>query len=170
MEREYWVFQAVWNTTWRQAWDYQYTEKELLSLWFEEVKRKDTAYNGLYVWEESNINHYYVDLDYSIRWASDWSNILMSFPEKQHAEKRAKKLKALKAVRKRHAENDGDFVPDWNDDDQKKCFLYFDYEYKERDVWDWFMLSLYLFLPYFSTQGKGRQCREDLWDILDDLL
>lgn len=123
------------------------------------VEKKDTAYNGMYFWDTSS--------DTIVSTVENW------FKDSCKLHNWVQKLKAMKAVWKRHAGNDGDFVPDWEDwrkHNEDKRHL--DYDYHN---WAWLLLrhkyhrSNY-FLPYFSSEEKAQQCIEDLGETLDDLL
>lgn len=136
----------------------------------EEVTPNDTAYNGMYVWDKSKVEHYFVDCSLSVDWDDTYSHQWFTFKEEKDAEKEARYQKARKAIWKRSAENDAGYKPDWSDEEQnKRCF---DYDHvrgeRHRDLCTTY--QFYFSLPYFSSSEKATACVEDCKDFLDDLL
>lgn len=62
------------------------------------------------------------------------------------------------------------FVPDWNDADQKKWCLYYDYRIADWDTNFQYMVRQVLAEVYFATGKAAREAKKKLGDRLDVLL
>ena len=124
--------------------------------------KNDTAYNGMYVGDEGNWKYRYVDASNGLRdW--DWNkNKWFSFEKKEDVEKRAKKMKAIKNLWRRSAEND----PRWG-----VWRVYFDQNrtrYSANNLGE----CVQNILPEYSTTEKAAQamneCKKDFLDYFQN--
>ena len=76
-----------------------------------------------------------------------------------------KKLKIITAIQDWKYENDGEFVPNWNDENEKKFNIYYSHDNYGGGRWatcDYTFGHGNFLVPYFSSQEKAQQLVRDL--------
>ena len=135
--------------------------------WFEPIKETpEWASNGMYVWEAKYIQHWYIYETWKISPSNSCTNThLLKFKEKEQAQLFVNKLKALKTIWRFKTENDGEFEPDWNNDEEYKYSIAYTY-CNDWKVWLKWMhdadLADQAFTPYFSSWKIAEQAIKEL--------
>lgn len=146
---------------------YTLTEEQVMILWIkqedlEEVKCIDWASNGMYVGEEKITQHYYIDVNFNI---DDWewyANKWLSFKTKEQAQDFADKLKALKTIWKRKTENDWDYIPDWDNSNEDKYYIYLDSLSDNLQCTYANTSKSQTFCPYYSSKNIIDRAKKEL--------
>lgn len=145
------------------AWGSSFTKQQVIDFWFTEVEeKKDVALNGMYVGDDDNVEHYRLDEYLDVLCNNVDATRWLSFTTKEAAEKFAKKLKALKAIRKRKTENDGKAL---RDSEADRCWYIFlcttlgrtsiGTECTRSFIHDWF-------LPTYTSYEAAQKAIEEL--------
>lgn len=145
---------------------------EELKKYIEVEDKKESGY-----WEPEDGEKYYWIDGYGQVECNEWNewngwafghgllSIGNVFRTEEEAQRELDKLKALTKIRKYIAEHDMEFVPDWEDEEQRKLYICYDPVEKCFD-WVWSSRTQYLAPFFFASEKHAEQVIEDCEDEL----
>lgn len=131
--------------------------------WYKKIDN-DWAENGLYLWEEIDIDCYQITWSWRVQKNQYKSDMFLSFKTQEQAELFRDKLLAIKNIWKWKTLNDWEFKPDWKDENQAKWSVYYKLNTLKLWIYDIYTLKSNDY-PVFSSEEIAekaiKECEQD---------
>ena len=123
-------------------------------------------------------NYYTIDIDGSIEGLYGYTNEIrvlfyqrgLAFKTKTEAEQHLKESMLLFKMHKWAEERNGDWTPNWNDFDEEKYTVRYDYSDNQLETFYSYSYKEFSKLPYFISDDTAQQFIEEFGDVIKEVL